>query len=108
MASDGLERVFEVTQVEVRAGYGKDSAVVSARGMARTGGWSDVQLREASDPHTEQVVLLELVGRPPSGFATQAITPVDTPDFEVKTPSNARTIVVKAETNDASRPIPGR
>lgn len=107
MASSGLTRVYRVTEVSIRPGTVSDTFSVFAKGQTRQGGWTDIQLRPASGPHIEQVMLLEMVGRKPD-VGTEAITSVTAKDYEIKPPSNVHSVLVKAEENEMGAAVPGR
>jgi hypothetical protein len=96
------ELVYSVQTVEARI----DGNVlhVTAHGTARTGGWTDPELEPSSA--TGDVQFFRFMATPPSGPATQALTPINAkyqsgpllPPFPQK-------VVVKAETNEVEAPI---
>jgi hypothetical protein len=77
---------------------------VQARGLTDSGGWSGAALRE-SGAAAGGVYLLEFVAEPPSGMATQALTPVDA---TITFPKEAglREVQVISATNRKSAKLP--
>jgi hypothetical protein len=70
---------------------------VSAKGTARTSGWSNPQLR-VRNTRTDGIVELDFVAVPPDGAVLPVLSPVSA-TAEVKIPANFRGVQVFAETN---------
>lgn len=80
------------------------AAEVVVKGKAPTGGWTNVTLRPIETKGT--VLELELVGTPPSGPATQAITDVAAAVQINPLPADVKMIRVVASTNKALKVLP--
>lgn len=77
------------------------SAIVTVRGSADTGGWTAIQLKPLQTVATEiGMRSYLLVGTKPTGFATQAITPVTATITIDPLPANVRAIRVLSETTE--------
>lgn len=79
------------------------AAEVVVKGKAPTGGWTNVTLRPIETKGT--VLELELVGTPPSGPATQAVTDVAAAVQINPLPPGVKMIRVVANTNKALKVI---
>jgi hypothetical protein len=104
-ASNGQKTIYEVLTVDVAISKkNPPSAVVTVKGTARTGGWSKVELRPLQTFAPEVGMRsFTLVGQAPSGFATQALTPV-TATFTIDPlPADVKTIRVLSETNEIAQ-----
>lgn len=77
------------------------SAIVTVTGSAETGGWTAIQLKPLQTVATEiGMKSYLLVGTKPTGFATQAITPVTATITIDPLPANVRAIRVLSETTE--------
>jgi len=104
-ASNGQKTIYEVLTVDVAISKkNPPSAVVTVKGTARTGGWTKVELRPLQTFAPEVGMRsFTLVGEAPSGFATQALTPV-TATFTIDPlPADVKTIRVLSETNEIAQ-----
>lgn len=104
-ASNGQKTIYEVLTVDVAISKkNPPSAVVTVKGTARTGGWTKVELRPLQTFAPEVGMRsFTLVGQAPSGFATQALTPV-TATFTIDPlPADVKTIRVLSETNEIAQ-----
>lgn len=100
--SNGQKTVYEVVSISV-ALQGK-GAVVTVKGTARTGGWSKVELRPLQTFAPEiGMRSFTLVGVPPSGFATQVLTPVTAKVTIDPLPADVKTIRVLSESNEIAQ-----
>jgi len=93
--------VYNVTSIEVAVLESLPLQIhITAAGHTRTGGWSDVRL-ELDEEASEGIRLVyRFVAVPPSGMATQAITPVQgSATYGPWVDRAARQIEVIAETN---------
>jgi hypothetical protein len=71
---------------------------ITARGMTRTGGWTNPQLRPRGDAKGG-VYEFDFIAKPPEGLATQMVSPI-TATLRMKKPADFRSVRVFAETND--------
>lgn len=97
--------LFDVTSVEVQLLERQPPLVnVIVKGSARTGGWKNVRL-EPLQTFAAEVGMrsFTLVGTPPSGPATQALTPVSATIQINPLPADVKTIRVLSETNEAAQ-----
>jgi hypothetical protein len=104
-ASNGQKTIYEVLTVDVAISKkNPPSAVITVKGTARTGGWSKVELRPLQTFAPEVGMRsFTLVGQPPSGFATQVLSPV-TATFTIDPlPADVKTIRVLSETNEIAQ-----
>lgn len=80
------------------------SAVVTVKGTSRTGGWKNVELRPLQTFAPEVGMRsFTLVGTPPSGFATQALSPVSVTITITPLPADVKTIRVLSESNEVAQ-----
>lgn len=104
-ASNGQKTIYEVLTVDVAISKkNPPSAVITVKGTARTGGWSKIELRPLQTFAPEiGMRSFTLVGLPPSGFATQVLSPV-TATFTIDPlPADVKTIRVLSETNEIAQ-----
>jgi len=97
--------IYEVVSVEVQLGErAPPFATVMVKGTARTGGWKNIAL-EPLKTFAPEVGLrsFTLVGDPPSGPATQALTPVSVTIRLDPLPDDVKSIRVLGETNEVSQ-----
>lgn len=100
--SNGQKTVYEVVSISV-AIQGK-GAVVTVKGTARTGGWSKIELRPLQTFAPEVGMRsFTIVGVPPSGFATQVLTPVSAKVTIDPLPADVKTIRVLSESNEIAQ-----
>lgn len=104
-ASNGQKTIYEVLTVDVAISKkNPPSAVITVKGTARTGGWSKVELRPLQTFAPEVGMRsFTLVGIPPSGFATQVLTPVTAKITIDPLPADVKTIRVLSETNEIAQ-----
>lgn len=99
------EPVYKVDSVTATTDDGK--LVVTARGAARSGGWTNPHLRPklSKDAH---VMAFEFVAVPPSPDAAviQALVPLEAQTTTQRPAARVSEIRVDAESNDASFKIP--
>jgi outer membrane biosynthesis protein TonB len=96
------KQVYEVTSVDVKVANG--GATVSVKGTARTGGWKEIELKPLPTFAPEVGMRsYTLVGTPPSGPATQALTPVTATTTIDPLPADVKTIRVLGETNEVAQ-----
>lgn len=97
--------IYEVVSVDVQVGERTPAfATVTVKGTARTGGWKNVELQPLQTFAPEVgMKSFTLVGVPPSGMATQALTPVAVTIRIDPLPDDVKTIRVLGETNEVSQ-----
>jgi len=79
-------------------------ATVTVKGTARTGGWKNVELLPLQTFAPEVGMRsYTLVGVPPSGASTQALTPVSVSIRIDPLPNDVKTIRVLGETNEVAQ-----
>lgn len=89
--------VYDVTEISVEEVPSAAMQVaVTATGHTRTGGWTDMDLVLDEDASTPENPVYRFVAVPPTGMATQMITPIDATTFYVPA---VETVTVVAETN---------
>jgi len=97
-----MKTVYEIVSVDVKV-VG-DGVTVTVKGSARTGGWKNIELRPLQTFAPEAGMRsFTLVGTPPGGMATQAITPVTATTTIAPLPADVKTIRVLAETNEVAQ-----
>lgn len=74
--------------------------IVEAKGSARTGGWTGPDLVRATG--TASKIVLRFVAVPPSGLATQAITPIMAKKEIALRPPFPKRVKVVGETNSVT------
>lgn len=101
----GKKPVFEIINVDVQVAERQPPfATVLVKGTARTGGWKNMELRPLQTFAPEVGMRsFTLVGTPPDGPATQAITTVTAAFTIDPLPADVKTIRVLAETNEGAR-----
>lgn len=74
---------------------------IEAKGEVRTGGWSNPKLTAVVyvHPPADGIYEYTFTATPPSGMATQAITPISATEPLTSTPAGFRGVRVRAETN---------
>lgn len=103
--ASGQATIYEVLTIDV-AILKKNpvAAQITVKGTARTGGWSKVELMPLQSVSPETGMRsFTLVGQPPSGFATQALTPVSATFTIDPLPDDVKTIRVLSETNEIAQ-----
>jgi hypothetical protein len=101
-AATQKKQVYEVTSVDVKVTNG--GATVSVKGTARTGGWKEIELKPLPTFAPEVGMMsYTLVGTPPSGPATQALTPVSATITINPLAAEVKTIRVLGETNEVAQ-----
>lgn len=97
-----MKTVYEVVSVDVKTAGG--GVTVTVKGSTRTGGWKNIELRPLQTFAPEAGMRsFTLVGTPPDGPATQAITRVSTTITIDPLPADVKTIRVLAETNEVAQ-----
>lgn len=97
--------LFEVVSIDVQIGERHPPfAKVVVKGVARTGGWKNIEL-EPLPTFAKEVGMrsFKLVGTPPDGPATQALTPVTASIMIDPVPDDVKTIRVLGETNEVAQ-----
>ena len=97
--------LFEVVSIDVQIAERKPPfANVIVKGVARTGGWKNIEL-EPLPTFAKEVGMrsYKLVGTPPDGPATQALTPVTASIRIDPLPDDVKTIRVLGETNEVAQ-----
>lgn len=99
------QTIFEVLSVDVSINpKTPDTAVVTVKGTARTGGWKNIELRPLQTFAPEVGMRsFTLVGTPPTGFATQVTTPVTASVTIAQLPTDVKTIRVLSESNEMAQ-----
>lgn len=97
--------IYEVQSVEVQVMERQPPiASITVKGTARTGGWKNVELKPLQTFAPEVGMRsYTLVGTPPSGPATQALTPVTATIQLDPLPADVKTIRVLGETNEVAQ-----
>jgi outer membrane biosynthesis protein TonB len=97
--------IYEVQSVEVQVMERQPPiASITVKGTARTGGWKNVELKPLQTFAPEVGMRsYTLVGTPPSGPATQALTPVTATVQLDPLPADVKTIRVLGETNEVAQ-----
>jgi hypothetical protein len=96
------KQIYEVTSVDVKVANG--GATVTVKGTARTGGWKEIELKPLPTFAPEVGMMsYTLVGTPPSGPVTQALTPVSTTITINPLAAEVKTIRVLGETNEVAQ-----
>ena len=101
----GTKPVYDVVSVEVQLLERNPPLVnVIVKGTTRTGGWKNIQLQPLQTFAPEgSMRTFTLVGMPPSGPATQSLTPVSAIIQINPLPDGVKTIRVLSETNEAAQ-----
>ena len=97
--------LFEVVGIDVQIGERQPPfANIIVKGTARTGGWKNIEL-EPLPTFAKEVGMrsFKLVGTPPAGPATQALTPVTASIRLDPIPDDVKTIRVLGETNEVAQ-----
>lgn len=97
--------IYEVQSVEVQIMERQPPiASITVKGTARTGGWKNVELKPLQTFAPEVGMRsYTLVGTPPSGPATQSLTPVTATVQLDPLPADVKTIRVLGETNEVAQ-----
>ncbi len=104
-ASTQKKTLFEIVSIDVQIGERQPPfANVIVKGVARTGGWKNVEL-EPLPTFAKEVGMrsFKLVGTSPDGPATQALTPVTASIRIDPIPDDVKTIRVLGETNEVAQ-----
>ena len=104
-ATSAQKTVYEVLSVDVAVQEkASPGATITVKGTARTGGWKNIELRPLQTFAPEVGMRsFTLVGMPPSGFATQALTPVSVSIKIDPLPADVKTIRVLSESNEVAQ-----
>lgn len=97
--------IYEVLSVDVTVTRKNPlAATIAVKGTARTGGWKNIELRPLQTFAPEVGMRsFTLVGTPPSGVATQALTPVSVSIMIDPLPADVKTIRVLSESNEIAQ-----
>ena len=101
----GQATIYEVLTIDIAILKKNPAAAqVTVKGTARTGGWSKIELKPLQSVSPETGMRsFTLVGQPPSGFATQVLTPVSATFTIDPLPDDVKTIRVLSETNEIAQ-----
>ena len=101
----GQATIYEVLTIDIAILKKNPAAAqITVKGTARTGGWSKVELKPLQSVSPETGMRsFTLVGQPPSGFATQVLTPVSATFTIDPLPDDVKTIRVLSETNEIAQ-----
>ncbi len=95
--------IYEIISVDVQVSA-KPSATITVKGSARTGGWKDIELKPLQTFAAEVGMRsFTLVGTPPGGMSTQALSPVTVTITLDPLPADVKTIRVLGETNEVAQ-----
>ncbi len=108
-ASVQQRTIYEVLSVDVLVTRKNPlAATITVKGTARTGGWKNIELRPLQTFAPEVGMRsFTLVGTPPSGMATQALTPVSVSIMIDPLPTDVKTIRVLSESNEIAQSFAG-
>jgi outer membrane biosynthesis protein TonB len=97
--------IHSITNIDVQVAERQPPfAQVTVNGTANTGGWTDIELKPLQTLVKEVGMLsFTLVGTPPSGPATQAMTPVVATIKIDPLPADVKTIRVIGATNEQAQ-----
>lgn len=97
--------IYEVISIDVQIQERQPPVgAISVKGSARTGGWTNIELKPLQTFAPEVGMRsYTLVGTPPSGMATQALTPVTATIKLDPLPADVKTIRVLGETNEVAQ-----
>jgi hypothetical protein len=101
--------VYEVLSVDVtiQDKATPRSAIITVKGTADTGGWKNIELRPLQTISPEVGMRsFTLVGTKPSGFTTQAFSPVSATITISPLPDDVKTIRVLSESNEIAQSFP--
>ena len=97
--------IYEITGIEVQIAERQPPiGVITVKAVARTGGWKDVELKPLQTFAPEVGMrTFTLVGTPPTGVATQALSPVSAMIRIDPLPADVKTIRVLGESNEVAQ-----
>lgn len=97
------KQIYEILSVDVQV-TPKPAAMITVKATARSGGWKDIELKPLQTFAAEVGMRsYTLVGTPPSGPATQALSPVSVTITLDPLPADVKTIRVLGETNEVAQ-----
>ena len=97
------KQIYEILSVDVQV-TPKPAAMITVKATARTGGWKDIELKPLQTFAAEiGMRSYTLVGTPPSGPSTQALSPVSVTITLDPLPADVKTIRVLGETNEVAQ-----
>lgn len=97
------KQIYEILSVDVQV-LPKPVAMITVKATARTGGWKDIELKPLQTFAAEVGMRsYTLVGTPPSGPSTQALSPVSVTITLDPLPADVKTIRVLGETNEVAQ-----
>lgn len=97
------KQIYEILSVDVQV-TPKPAATITVKATARTGGWKDIELKPLQTFAAEVGMRsYTLVGTPPSGPSTQALSPVSVTITLDPLPADVKTIRVLGETNEVAQ-----
>ena len=97
--------IYEITGIEVQIAERQPPiGVITVKAVARTGGWKDIELKPLQTFAPEVGMrTFTLVGTPPTGVATQALSPVSAMIRIDPLPADVKTIRVLGESNEVAQ-----
>jgi hypothetical protein len=97
--------IFEIRGVEIQILERQPpAATITVRGTSRTGGWTNIELAPLQTFAPEVgMKSYTLVGTPPDGMSTQALSPVSVTVTLDPLPADVKTIRVLGETNEVAQ-----
>jgi outer membrane biosynthesis protein TonB len=103
VATTQKKQIYEILSVDVQV-TPKPAAMITVKATARTGGWKDIELKPLQTFAAEVGMRsYTLVGTPPSGPSTQALSPVSVTITLDPLPADVKTIRVLGETNEVAQ-----
>jgi hypothetical protein len=97
------KQIYEILSVDVQVSP-KPAATITVKATARTGGWKDIELKPLQTFAAEVGMRsYTLVGTPPAGPTTQALSPVSVTTTLDPLPADVKTIRVLGETNEVAQ-----
>jgi hypothetical protein len=97
------KQIYEILSVDVQVSA-KPAATITVKATARSGGWKDIELKPLQTFAAEVGMRsYTLVGTPPSGPSTQALSPVSVTTTLDPLPADVKTIRVLGETNEVAQ-----
>lgn len=101
--SEQKKQIYEILSVDVQVSP-KPAATITVKATARSGGWKDIELKPLQTFAAEVGMRsYTLVGTPPSGPSTQALSPVSVTITLDPLPADVKTIRVLGETNEVAQ-----
>jgi hypothetical protein len=107
-AQAAMQPVLSVDSVTFQVSVSNPpQVVVTARGMVRTGGWSQPRLAPLGGPVDGVLSFrFEAQGPAPGAMVTQVISPIEAVTTIAPLPEGVKKIRIVAETNELVQPLP--